>query len=562
MTIASSVSKTPTYACNGSTTTFPYEFKILTPADMTVILEDASGIQTTLTYPDDYTLTGVNTDEGGSISTALAYASGYKITGIRAPSFLQGVDLQNQGAFFSQVIEDALDLAAMRDQSLASRIGNAIRAPETETVSMVLPSATLRANRYLIFDANGQPTYVNSQIDARYYGSLGADPTTRLDGSACQAGDLYFNTVSLGFRNYSGFGWQAAIPPAALTLTNFTETVSSPKTIFTITGGYTIGTAFAYLNGVLLAPDEVTMSNGTTAVLASACAVGDEFRLVAYSPFSVADTLSKASNLSDLPSASQGRTNLGIWGHGSTTDTNNNLNTKTSGGVFYAASTATGLPLAEDTVYLHHPSSSSSRAIQEAFGLTSGRRFWRRETSSGVWQAWNEIPNGVTTIGIALAQAADKASARAAIGAAGGAPDALLEDQRASGTAYSSIPSGSFATRVLNTEVRDPLGIVSLASNQFTVTADCWCEASAPAVGTQAHQVRILNVTDGVVVRAGTSEQSNSTSATTSRSKVSCQLTAGKTYRLEHRVGTSQSGGTAAGFGELETYAQVKLWRL
>lgn len=312
MTISSSVSKTPTYACNGATFSFPYAFKILSASDMTVILEDAAGFQTTLVLNADYTLTGVGSDAGGSIVTTVAYAAGNKLTGIRSPSFLQGVDLQNQGAFFAQVIEEALDLAAMRDQKLQAALVNSIKAPETETVSMVLPSATVRANKYLLFDANGQPSYVDSQIDERYYGALSADPATRPDGSARQSGDTYFNTVSLGFRVYTGFGWQPAIPPAALTLANYTETATTAKTTFTIPGGYTLGTAFSYLNGVLLAPDEVSMANGTTAVLTTACAIGDEFRLVSYSPFSVADTLSRSSNLNDIPSKPLALVNLGL----------------------------------------------------------------------------------------------------------------------------------------------------------------------------------------------------------------------------------------------------------
>jgi hypothetical protein len=312
MTIASTVSKTPTYACNGVTVSFPYEFRILSSADMTVILEDEEGVQTTLVLGVDYSLSGVGAEDGGTITTFTAYATGNKITGIRSPSFLQGVDLQNQGAFFAQVIEDALDLAAMRDQALAARIGNAIRAPDTETVEMVLPSAALRANKYMLFDANGEPSYADTQIDTRYYGALTSDPATRPDGSAREAGDAYFNSVSLEFRVFSGTAWQEAIPTADLTLVNFTETAASAKTTFTITGGYAVGSSFAYLNGVLLAPDEVTLANGTTAVLSSACAIGDEFRLVSYSAFSVADTLSRASNLNDVPDKPTALTNLGF----------------------------------------------------------------------------------------------------------------------------------------------------------------------------------------------------------------------------------------------------------
>lgn len=409
MTISSSVSKTPTYACNGSTTSFPYGFKILAASDLAVILEGVDGFQTILTLGTDYTLSGIGSDLGGTISTVTVYPTGSKLIGVRRPSFLQSVDLQNQGAFFAQVIEEALDLAAMRDQNLQAELVNVIRAPDTETVSMVLPSAALRANKYLLFDANGQPTYVDSQIDERYYGALSADPATRPDGSARQGGDAYFNTTSLGFRVYSGFGWQAAIPPAALTLVNFTEVAASAKTTFTISGGYTLGAAFAYLNGVLLAPDEVTLSNGTTAVLASACAIGDEFRLIAYSAFSVADVLSRSSNLNDLSDIPTARTNLGLGAAstptftairaadhfdaagGNTARINGAIPVARSGDNLTGGMTATAL--AADTMstgtYTATPSGGNVKAITNTGAFTLAA-----PTVAGVYTMIIEVTNG------------------------------------------------------------------------------------------------------------------------------------------------------------------------
>lgn len=312
MTVSTENRLSGPYNGNGATTTFRYDFRIILDGHLLVVLTDADGVSTTLTLNVDYTVSGVGDEEGGSIEAISAPATGETITILRNLPFTQDTDLENQGAFQAQTIEDALDLAVMRDLVLLGRVGNSIHAPDTEEVSMELPPVALRKNAYLLFDANGEPTYVNSQIDARYYGALAADPATRPDGSARQAGDAYFSTTTLGFRVWSGSGWQAAIPPASLTLTNFTETAASAKTVFTISGGYTVGTAFAYLNGVMLAPDEVTMSNGTTAVLASACVIGDEFRLVGYSAFSVADTLSLSSNLSDLPDKTTALTNLGF----------------------------------------------------------------------------------------------------------------------------------------------------------------------------------------------------------------------------------------------------------
>jgi hypothetical protein len=145
MTIASSVSKTPAYACNGVTTSFPYAFKLLSTADMAVILQNSAGVSSMLVYGTDFTLTGVGNDAGGNIVTTTAYASGNTLTGVRVPSFLQGVDLQNQGAFFAQVIEDALDLAAQRDQYLLERVERSIQlpitAPSTTDTDLPLPEA-------------------------------------------------------------------------------------------------------------------------------------------------------------------------------------------------------------------------------------------------------------------------------------------------------------------------------------------------------------------------------------------------------------------------------------
>ena len=73
-----------------------------------------------------------------------------------------------------------------------------------------------------------------------------------------------------------------------------------------------------------------------------------------------------------------------------TAQTITNLNTHNIGGTFYAASGATGLPVAEASVVVHQPADTNARAVQEVVSLTSGRRFWRVE-SGGTWGAWVEV---------------------------------------------------------------------------------------------------------------------------------------------------------------------------
>ncbi len=49
---------------------------------------------------------------------------------------------------------------------------------------------------------------------------------------------------------------------------------------------------------------------------------------------------------------------------------------------------------------------------------------------------------------------------------------AIIADHKAQNTAGGTFTSGAWRTRDLNTEITDPDGIVSIASDQFTLAAD------------------------------------------------------------------------------------------
>ena len=66
---------------------------------------------------------------------------------------------------------------------------------------------------------------------------------------------------------------------------------------------------------------------------------------------------------------------------------------------------------------------------------------------------------------------ADDYSFTGTISGAGGTSVAIIGDQKASGTHSGTATSGSWFTRDLNTEFFDPDGIVSIATNQFTLGA-------------------------------------------------------------------------------------------
>lgn len=80
-------------------------------------------------------------------------------------------------------------------------------------------------------------------------------------------------------------GSYIGIPPFGQTVrTITTATATAGQTTFNITGGYIVGYVDVFLNGVLLAPTDITATNGLTVVLASAAALNDEFQAISYQP--------------------------------------------------------------------------------------------------------------------------------------------------------------------------------------------------------------------------------------------------------------------------------------
>ncbi|PKR87410.1 hypothetical protein CXZ10_20410 [Pleomorphomonas diazotrophica] len=136
MTIASEANRSGPYACNGATTHFPYAFKIYDAAHIRVILTDAEGIETTLALGTDYTVAGVGEAGGGAVDTALAYPAGCLVTLILNVPFTQEIDLENQGAYFAETIERAIDQQTQMSLQLKEQVARAVVLPVTSSVSV------------------------------------------------------------------------------------------------------------------------------------------------------------------------------------------------------------------------------------------------------------------------------------------------------------------------------------------------------------------------------------------------------------------------------------------
>ena len=112
--------------------------------------------------------------------------------------------------------------------------------------------------------------------------------------SSLNVGDLYFDTTANELKVYKASGWAAAGSTVNGTSARFNYTATANQTTFTgadtagNTLAYDAGFADVYLNGVRLSASDVTITSGTSVVLASGAAVGDILDVVAYGTFNVA----------------------------------------------------------------------------------------------------------------------------------------------------------------------------------------------------------------------------------------------------------------------------------
>jgi len=144
---------------------------------------------------------------------------------------------------------------------------------------------------------------------------------------------------------------------------------------------------------------------------------------------------------------------------------------------------------------------------------------------------------------------------------------AMLRDEKTSGTDGGTFTSGSWQTRVLNTEAFDTAGFVTLSSNQFTLDAGTYfVRAYALVYVVDGHKLRIRNITDSSDTLVGGSHHAQSNAAGAGPAFVSGRFTiAGtKTFELQHRCQTTRATngmGTNSAFGVNEVYAEIEIWR-
>lgn len=130
MTVSTSASQT-TLGGNGSQTVFAFGFVVGLASNLQVVFTDAAGSQTVLT-PSQYgatlnaPVTGQLWGVGGTVTYPLAgapIAGGTTLTISRIMPLTQQTSISNQGSFYPQAVEQAIDVLCMEIQQVAARTG-------------------------------------------------------------------------------------------------------------------------------------------------------------------------------------------------------------------------------------------------------------------------------------------------------------------------------------------------------------------------------------------------------------------------------------------------------
>lgn len=206
MTITSQTTKVVALG-DGIATVFNYSFLIPDAASVQVIYEDVTGALTTL-LPAQYTITGLGLDAGGTVTYPLSgspIAVGTSLTIARNAAIVQLTSLDNQGGFYPQSVEDALDYLTILLQQIDELFTRALVVPITEpSAPLTIPTIALRKNQFLGFDGSGLPIAglpVSSALISAAMQPVTAAATLALARTALGLGTMATETIGAGLQD-------------------------------------------------------------------------------------------------------------------------------------------------------------------------------------------------------------------------------------------------------------------------------------------------------------------------------------------------------------------------
>ena len=159
MTISTTIVKN-SYSGDNSTSTFNYTFKVLSSADLKVIIRNASGAEITKTLTTHYTIANVGNASGGSITFTAGNipTSTETVVLLRDTSQVQSIDYISNDPFPAETHEEGLDRSVILAQELQEEVDRSLKLSRTNTMTNTefTVGPTDRANKVLGFDSSGE----------------------------------------------------------------------------------------------------------------------------------------------------------------------------------------------------------------------------------------------------------------------------------------------------------------------------------------------------------------------------------------------------------------------
>lgn len=261
MTISSTTRTAGPYTGTGLVGTYPFLFKVMNANEVSAYTVSSTSVETTLVYGINYSVTlNANQDAspGGFITllpvgTKLAAGTSLVLTS-SAPN-LQLLDLTNQGGFYPDTINDALDRATIQIQQLQTQLDRTVKTQVTDTVTPDELLASIKTSELSAATSANAALSTYNTFRGTYYGALAGDPTVDPLGNLPTQGDFYFNTTNQVCRAKTSTAWAdvGAATPVTIRVQRFSG--NDTTVAFTLTNAASFENACEiFINGVAQVP--------------------------------------------------------------------------------------------------------------------------------------------------------------------------------------------------------------------------------------------------------------------------------------------------------------------
>ena len=244
---------TKTYQLNGSATQFATEFPFFEDDQILVYLIEDEDV-TQLTEGADYSVSGAGEPGGGIVTYPLGGPAGDNatLTIERMLPIIQGTSLRNQGAYFPENVEQAIDESRMIDQQQQDALDRTLKRElgsqnwdaqgrRIRNVGDAVDDGDAANLRQLNDSADGSRTYTDQQVGIERDARIAADEVERIARVNADANlqAQLSNSAPLEASAFSPISWHAQEVQSSVNIPNNVNAWSFGPTM-TVAEGQTV----------------------------------------------------------------------------------------------------------------------------------------------------------------------------------------------------------------------------------------------------------------------------------------------------------------------------------